>query len=98
LLAVLALVGVIYGKGRLDAKHAAETALLKGNLKVAELNLKNEKDARQGDAILATEAAKRQAALTHKIDELDAYVDTLQDRDSVCLSGTDTERLRDLWK
>jgi hypothetical protein len=98
LLAVLALVGVIYGKGRLDQKHAAETALLKGNLKVAELNLKNEKDARLSDAILATEAAKRQVALTTKIDELNQYVDTLQDRDSVCLSGTDTERLRDLWK
>lgn len=89
---------MIYGKGRLDAKHAAETALLKGNLKVAEMNLKNEQDARTQDAILATEAANRRAALTNKIDELNQYVDTLQDRDSVCLSGTDTERLRDLWK
>ncbi|TPI67593.1 hypothetical protein FJ420_01925 [Mesorhizobium sp. B3-1-3] len=62
------------------------------------MNLKNEQDARQQDAILATEAAKRQVALTTKIDELNQYVDTLQDRDSVCLSGTDTERLRDLWK
>lgn len=89
---------MIYGKGRLDSKHAAEMALLQGNLRVAEMNLKNEQDARQQDAILATEAAKHRAALTNKIDELNQYVDTLQDRDSVCLSGTDTERLRDLWK
>lgn len=89
---------MIYGKGRLDAKHASEMALLQGNLRIAEMNLKNEQDARQQDAILATEAAKRQVALNTKIDELNQYVDTLQDRDSVCLSGTDTERLRDLWK
>ncbi|WP_149902377.1 hypothetical protein [Mesorhizobium sp. SARCC-RB16n] len=89
---------MIYGKGRLDAKHAAETALLKGNLKVAELNLKNEKDARLGDAILATEAAKRQAALSTKIDELNTYAETLEDANRECLSGADVERLRDLWK
>ncbi|KAA3452723.1 hypothetical protein C7I87_00660 [Mesorhizobium sp. SARCC-RB16n] len=98
MLAVLTLIGVIYGKGRLDAKHAAETALLKGNLKVAELNLKNEKDARLGDAILATEAAKRQAALSTKIDELNTYAETLEDANRECLSGADVERLRDLWK
>jgi hypothetical protein len=98
LLAVLALVGVIYGKGRLDSKHAADMAVLQGNLRVVEMNLKNEQEARLSDAILATEAAKRQAALTHKVDELNQYVDTLQDADRECLSGPDVERLRDLWK
>jgi hypothetical protein len=98
LLAVLALIGVIYGKGRLDSKHASDMAVLQGNLRVVEMNLKNEQDARLSDAILATEAAKRQAALTHKVDELNQYVDTLQDADRECLSGPDVERLRDLWK
>ena len=89
---------MIYGKGRLDAKHASEMAILQGNLRVAEMNLKNEQDARQQDAILATEAAKRQAAMSTKIDELNAYVDTLEDANRECLSGADVERLRNLWK
>lgn len=89
---------MIYGKGRLDSKHAAEMALLQGNLRVAEMNLKNEQDARQQDATLATEAAKRQAALHTKIDELNTYADTLEDANRECLSGADVERLRDLWK
>lgn len=98
LVALLAIVGVIYGKGQLDARHAVELGRLKADLRTAELVLKAEQDARKQDAILATEAAKRQASLNTKIDELNAYVDTLEDADRECLSGPDVERLRDLWK
>lgn len=89
--------GVIYGKGRLDASHAAELAQVTQSLDAAKAAIENEKAARQSDAILAAENAKRASALNTKIDELETYVDTLQDRDRECLSRDDTERLRDLW-
>lgn len=98
LLAVLAVVGVIYGKGQLDARHASEVSRLKVDLATAQVVIAKERQARQQDAILAAEASKRQAALSNKIDELNSYVDTLEDRDVQCLSGPDVERLRDLWK
>ena len=98
LLAIIAVVGVIYGKGRLDARHSAELAAVQSELSTAKGVIQAERAARLQDAILAAEAAKRQAALTTKIDELNDYVDTLQDRDSQCLTGADTERLRDLWQ
>ncbi|MEY9719279.1 uncharacterized protein (DUF608 family) [Sinorhizobium fredii] len=97
LLAILAVVGVIYGKGRLDAKHANEVRQLKENVELAQGIIDVERDARKADAILATEAAKRQSSLQLKITGLESYVETLQDRDRECLSGADVERLRDLW-
>lgn len=97
LVAVLAIIGVIYGKGRLDASHAASVASLQNDLKVSQEVVKREHEARTQDAILATEAAKRQTALKIKIDGLESYVDTLEDRDRQCLSGPDVDRLRDLW-
>lgn len=97
LVAILAVVGVIYGKGRLDAKHASEIATLKNDLRTAEIVIKNEREARQQDAELAAEDARRRAALTLKIDGLNEYVETLEDANRECLSRDDVERLRDLW-
>ncbi|RVP50018.1 hypothetical protein [Sinorhizobium medicae] len=97
LLAILAVIGVVYGKGRLDAKHANEVRQLKENVELAQRIIDVERDARKADAILATEAAKRQSSLKLKITGLESYVETLQDRDSQCLSGPDVDRLRDLW-
>ncbi|MER9628892.1 hypothetical protein [Mesorhizobium sp. M0296] len=98
MLAVLALVGVIYGKGRLDAKHAIEISQLNETIELTNAALDKERTARQSDAIIAAENAKRQAALQTKIGELNQYVETLEDADRECLSGADVERLRDLWR
>lgn len=97
-LLLLAGIGTIYAKGRMDAAHKAEVEELKGSLKHAIETADRERKARLADAILATENAKRKAALETKIGELDAYVESLEDRDRVCLDGRDTERLRDLWE
>ncbi len=97
LVAVLAVVGVIYGKGRLDAAHKSEMAGLRHDLTVAQETLDKEKNAREQDAILATEQSKRQAALTLKINGLETYVASLQDGNRECLDARDTDRLRDLW-
>lgn len=42
--------------------------------------------------------AEKISNLNDRITSLDEYVETLEDRDSVCLSGPDVERMRDLWK
>ncbi|PLP55543.1 hypothetical protein CYK37_30090 [Mesorhizobium loti] len=98
LVVILTIIGVVYGKGRLDAAHKAELRATQIELSAAVKVIEGERKARQQDAIRATEAAKRQASLNTKIDELNAYVDTLEDADRECLSGPDVERLRDLWK
>ena len=97
-LAILTVVGVIYGKGRLDAAHKAEMETVRQDLAVATETIRVEKEARREDAILATENSKRQAALNLKITGLEDYVETLQDRNRECLSGADADRLRDLWQ
>ncbi|MDX0455494.1 hypothetical protein GOC72_18740 [Sinorhizobium medicae] len=94
---ILAVIGVIYGKGRLDASHAASVRQLTENIELAQRIIDTERNARNADAVLATEAAKRQAALNLKITGLESYVDTLQDRDRECLAGADVDELRNLW-
>ncbi|MER9646792.1 hypothetical protein [Mesorhizobium sp. M0199] len=98
LVAILAIVGVIYGKGRIDANHAVEIKQLTETIELQRKAIENEQAARQSDAIFASENAKRQAALQTKIGELNQYVETLEDADRECLSGADVERLRDLWR
>ncbi|MER8422481.1 hypothetical protein [Mesorhizobium sp. M0244] len=94
---LLLIVGGIYAKGRIDSNHAQELAQLTETLELTKSTLATEKVARQADTILATEAAKRQNALKLKIGNLNDYVETLEVTGAVCLDGTDTERLRDLW-
>lgn len=96
-LAVLAVVGVIYGKGRLDANHANEVRTLETNLEIARTNLAIEKTARNADLILAVEASEREAKLVAKTEGLEAYVDTLEANDRACFSKPDVDQLRKLW-
>ncbi|MBY5849785.1 hypothetical protein HFN51_04335 [Rhizobium leguminosarum] len=98
LLAVLAVVGVIYGKGRLDSKHATELSAVKDQLATSELLRETERRARIADADLAATQAAKLAILSSNIDGLNAYVDALQDADRECLTGADTDKLRQLWQ
>lgn len=95
---VLGAVGAIYAKGRIDAAHKQEVQRLKDDLQKAKDAAEREANARKQDAIIATENAKRKAVLEKQVAEMEAYVDTLEDRDSVCLSTHDVDRLRNLWR
>jgi uncharacterized membrane-anchored protein YhcB (DUF1043 family) len=97
-IALLAIVGIIYGKGRLDSQHAAELADVQAQLTAVQTQVLTEKEARISDAKLAKADADRLSKLNSDIDGLNAYVDALQDADRECLSGADTERLRQLWQ
>jgi hypothetical protein len=98
LLAVLAVVGIIYGKGRLDSAHKAELAAVQEQLVKAEILRKAEAAARAADTELAQAQAARLSQLNSDISGLNAYVDALQDADRECLSGADTDKLRQLWR
>jgi hypothetical protein len=97
-IALLAIVGIIYGKGRLDSKHAAELSVVKEQLALSETLRKTEQAAYTADTEEARKAHERLTELNSDIDGLNAYVDALQDADRECLSGADTERLRQLWR
>jgi hypothetical protein len=98
IVAVLAIVGLIHGKGQLDARHAKEIETLKDDLRTAEMVLSKEKLARQLDTANAAAAQERLRELNSRITSLTEYTDALEDRNRECLSGADTERLRDLWR
>ena len=98
ILAVLAVVGIIYGKGRLDSKHAAELTTVKDQLATSEYLRKSEQAARVADAAKAAQDAAKVTQLNTQIDGLNAYVDALQDADRECLSGADNDKLRELWR
>ena len=98
ILIVLAVVGGIYAKGRIDARHAAEVASIKRDLATAENVIQLEREARTADAALAHAQAQRINTLTAKSDAIQEYADALEDARRECLSGADSDRLRDLWK
>jgi outer membrane murein-binding lipoprotein Lpp len=98
LLAVLAVVGIIYGKGRLDSAHKAELASVTDQLTEAKQLRSLEQAARSADNGLAKAQATRLYQLSSDIDGLNAYVDALQDADRECLTGADTDKLRQLWQ
>lgn len=97
IVAVLVVVGGIYAKGHLDAKHKAELADVQSQLSLAQTQINKEREARVADARLAQEAAARSAELKAKVTNLQEYVETLEDANRECLSGADTQRLRNLW-
>ncbi|TCR92584.1 hypothetical protein [Rhizobium sp. BK376] len=97
-IAVLAVVGVIYGKGRLDSKHAAETADLKDQLQLSETLRASEQKAYDADAVQAKANADKLTTLNSNIDGLNAYVATLKDAGRECLSGADNDKLHQLWR
>jgi hypothetical protein len=100
-LAILAVIaGVLtaaYVKGYSDADRRSEIAGLRNELEVQRLLAENERNARAVDEINAVAAQARLDILERKAKDLYSYADTLEDGDAVCLDGTDTERLRDLW-
>jgi hypothetical protein len=98
LLAVLAVVGIIYGKGRLDSAHKAELAEVTSQLAEVTQLRKLEKSAYAADALLAKAQADKLVHLNSELTGLNAYVDALQDADRECLSGADTDKLRQLWQ
>ncbi|PDT45352.1 hypothetical protein CO661_24115 [Sinorhizobium fredii] len=98
ILIVLAVVGGIYAKGQLDARHAAELATVQRDLKTATNVLKLEREARTADAALAQAQAQRINTLSAQSDAIQEYADALEDARRECLSGAGNERLRDLWK
>lgn len=97
ILAVLAVVGLIYAKGQLDAKHEADLSAVRQELSSAKAQIEKERVARVADARLAKEAAQKAAELRAKISNLQEYADALEDANAQCLSSADTKRLRDLW-
>lgn len=97
-LIVLALVGGIYAKGRIDSKHAAEIALMKADLATAELVIASDKAKRVADANLAKEQAEQIGELKSKAQSIQEYADALEDAGRECLSGADVGQLHHLWK
>jgi hypothetical protein len=97
-LIVLALVGGIYAKGRIDSKHAAEIASIRDELATAELVIASDKAKRVSDANLAKEQAEKLWELKAHAQSIQEYADALEDAGRECLSGADNDRLRDLWK
>ncbi|MBD9511917.1 hypothetical protein IB265_34780 [Ensifer sp. ENS10] len=97
-LLLLTVMGGAYAKARIDAKHAAEVAQIRRDLAVAELVIASEKAAREADAVLAGAQALKMRELSAKSDAIQEYADALEDARRECLSGADSERLRDLWR
>ena len=91
---VVALLGThvtAYYKGRMDYAASAEVRAIKESLKRA-------KATAEADQKLALNAARQKEQLEKQIDELNSYVQGLEDADRQCLDATDTERLRQLWR
>jgi hypothetical protein len=98
LLAVLAIVGIIYGKGSLDSKHAAELKTVTDQLAIAQDTIALEKAVRAKDTVIAQANAVFLTDLNTNIDGLNSYAKALPDADRECLSGADTDKLRALWR
>ncbi|RWO57052.1 hypothetical protein [Mesorhizobium sp.] len=98
-LAALAFTGWrLYEAGEASATQKHQIATLKQDLANAELIQKMQRIALEGDQERAAEDAKKITTLNDRISDLNEYVESLADRDRECLSGADTDRLRDLWK
>lgn len=87
--AALAAAGGLYLKGRLDAAHAAELAALRAERAAVARGLA----AREAQGRILARSAE---TMRQRIEELERYVDTMDDPDRECLSAGDVERLRAL--
>ncbi len=90
-LIVLSIIGLIYGKGRMDEAHEAELSELRHSLQI-------EEEARIADAYQALASSKRLSQLDTKVKTMEEYVEELEDANRVCLSNADTDSLRNLWE
>jgi hypothetical protein len=92
-LGIIASVGAIYAKGRIDASHKAEMTSIKMELAYQEAAALAAKQAALADAERAKAFAAENAALEIVIDELE-----IQGSDNQCLGAPSVERLRQLWE
>lgn len=99
--AFLALIGTgtaLYQKGKAAARQVALIARLQEENDFLLDQARRFAKSLEDHAARAREDAEHIAELNDRITSLDEYVETLEDRDRVCLSGPDVDRLRDLWK
>ena len=90
-MALLAAVGAIYAKGRIDARHAVELQTLRTQIKTMEEERAREEAALKMDAIQAKEDREDKALEDLANQEL---IDELTDRARVCFDAGDADRLR----
>lgn len=95
--AVLAGATGLYVKGRIDANHKHELALLEFELEQKTREIEIMQEALRADAERAAKDAENLEELETKIADLMEYVDDLEDADRECLDSDDTDRLHDLW-
>lgn len=93
----IALTGGAYFKGRSDADQSITIASLEEQLAFNKALNDGFMKAAEEDAKEAAAAKERLTALDDRIKDLTDYAESLEDRDRECLSGADTDRLRDLW-
>ncbi|MDG4856406.1 hypothetical protein [Mesorhizobium sp. WSM4982] len=94
LVAGLAVIGTIYAKGRLDAKHAAELASLQADIKrLTAQNAQLEAIQRQ-DQLQAMQDAEDKERLNALIDSQEAL---LADPHDGCLTADDVDRVRSVF-
>lgn len=91
--AVLAVAGGLYAKGRIDAAHAQETALLKGQLAFEREQARKARAAAIADQMAAEAAAADVSDLEAKIQEL---TNATANPGNACLDDADVGRLRQL--
>lgn len=100
-LAGIAIVGAIYGKGYLDAKRVAEVTAIKVELEQERKTNRELKDyiARLEKAAKedADEKAKDDAEITDLKAKLTELVDAVSDPDALCLTADDVDRLLGVW-
>lgn len=94
LVVAIALGGLaLYGKGRIDARHAAETSLLRSQIKTLEDERAREEAARKADAAQAK--TDREEADLQKL-HAQELEDALTDRNRSCFDAPDADGLRKL--
>jgi hypothetical protein len=93
-LAILAAVGGIYAKGRLDANHAAQLAALQQQVAKLHAQAKADAAAAKLDTIQAKLDAEDLYAAAQRTQDL---MDKLNAPDTVCFDDHDAGLVRDLW-
>lgn len=97
LVTILVILAGVYLSGKKEAREEFQTVILQENVDTMKRVFEKERAVRLQDIVLAEASKDRLAQLSLKINELNTYVETLEDRNAVCLSDNDTDRLRLLW-
>ena len=97
LIALVATGAALYNKGSEHQRLVNDAASLRLTLSTLETVMNVQTAALEADQKRAADDAKHLKSLNERITSLDAYIGSLEDRDSTCLAGPDVDRLRDLW-